>query len=531
MSASSTRARRVAPGLALALIVGCGSSNSSIDDGGRITPDAGDDERSDGATPDADTPSDGGTSDAAAPAPCLSAPTATAEDAFAALRTCLARVDVDAAARAEALETFTASIEALGGFPFRTSRGFVVFYVNTERWNAPNDKTPRTQWHVDLRQPPFRVSGDFDAWDPSGVPLIELGADAWYAELAVPTSTTARVGYKLVAKSATGDDVWFSDPLSRRFDFDRNGRISLLQAGRGLSWLEWVREAKATRLGNDRPVYVWLPARYADDPSERFPVLYMHDGNNLFDARQARSAAVSWRIGPVIDEEVAAGRVRAPIVVGIANTSDRRGEYTFVEDDTGPGPQGGRSADYVDFVVRELVPIIDARYRTLTDAANTGVFGSSLGGLVSFDLGLRHPERFGLIGGMSSVVGWGDIGLDHPNMIARYAATTTLAAAGQRFYLDTGGGLPTSGRCPGPGEPQSPYADLLGPEDFYCQNLRMRDTLVALGIDRFPVDPDAPHLAPTDANIYHYFAPNTPHHESAWHARFFRVLRFFFPAG
>ncbi|MCK6552459.1 hypothetical protein L6R52_41910, partial [Myxococcota bacterium] len=446
----------------------------------------------------------------------------TPEAAYHAIVACVARDDVAAPEKAAAIEAFVDAVDARGGFPIRVAEGYAVVYVRTERWDARDDGAPGEAFDDELRQLPIRVVGDFNAWDPAtGVELTHAGAELFHGVMPVPTSTAARAGYKLVSKRTSGLDVFFSDPLSRRFDFDTNGRMSLVHAAAGRPHLEWLREVRAPRLGDVRPIYVWLPPGYPS--AAPYPVLYMHDGNNLFHRYQWRSAQVSWVVGPVIEDELRNGRIRAPIVVGIPNDSDRFDEYTHVQDDYGRGLTGGRADDYAELVVDVVKPLVDARYEVSLLPEDTGVLGSSLGGLVSYHLGLGHPEVFGLVAGMSSTFGWGRFGALNETMIERYTATPELSARGQRFYLDSGGGPPEAGACPGGVGPQPG-------EDNYCETFVMRDVLVGLGRDVFPVDADAAHLEPRDATIYHYAQLGAPHHESSWHQRFFRVLRFFFPS-
>ncbi len=157
-------------------------------------------------------------------------------------------------------------------------------------------------------------------------------------------------------------------------------------------------------LDNRRDVLVWLPPGYRDGQA-RYPVLYMHDGSNVFDAATSFSG-LEWRA----DETAAelARRGRGLIVVAIASAPDgqRLSEY-------GPWPvpelgASGRADAYADFVARTLKPQIDARYRTLPGRSSTGVLGSSMGGLVSLYMALRDPHVWGYAGVLSPSLWFAD---------------------------------------------------------------------------------------------------------------------------
>jgi predicted alpha/beta superfamily hydrolase len=165
-----------------------------------------------------------------------------------------------------------------------------------------------------------------------------------------------------------------------------------------------LRDVYSPELHNHRDVYVYLPPSYAApasgrrgaDPDARFPVLYMHDGQNLFDPELSFSGA--WRVDLAM--QTAARLGYEAIVVGVANTGGSRiDEYSpFFDDRVG----GGGTADrYVDFLLHTLKPTIDAQFRTRPEPAATGVLGSSMGGLVSAYAFFRAPHAFGMCGIMS----------------------------------------------------------------------------------------------------------------------------------
>lgn len=149
-------------------------------------------------------------------------------------------------------------------------------------------------------------------------------------------------------------------------------------------------------------VWVYLPPNY-DLTSKKYPVIYMHDAQNLFDA--ATSYIGEWNADETLNklyEKTGKGF----IVVGIENGGEERiNEYTpWVNKKYG----GGNGAIYMDFMVNTLKPYIDANYRTKTKQKHTGLIGSSLGGLISYYGGLEYPKTFGKIGALSTSFWYSD---------------------------------------------------------------------------------------------------------------------------
>lgn len=158
----------------------------------------------------------------------------------------------------------------------------------------------------------------------------------------------------------------------------------------------------SVHLPDDRDVVVYLPPGY-EDTDLCHPVLYMQDGQNLFEAETAFQE-VHWRLGETADALIAEGVLEPLIIVGVANTGKRRiEEYTPTRDKKLGGGLGDR---YGRLLVEELKPFIDATYRTRTDRASTALGGSSLGGLVTLYLGMAYPDIFGSLAVMSPSVWW-----------------------------------------------------------------------------------------------------------------------------
>ncbi len=157
-------------------------------------------------------------------------------------------------------------------------------------------------------------------------------------------------------------------------------------------------------LPDDRDVFVWLPPVYGTEPERRFPVLYLHDGQNLFDGRTAYVPGRTWAAHTTADSLTREALIEPVILVGINNTGLRRmAEYTPSRD---PHFGGGEGALYGRLLVDELKPLIDRDLRTRSDPESTGVAGSSLGGLISLSLGLSYPQVFGKLGVLSPSVWW-----------------------------------------------------------------------------------------------------------------------------
>lgn len=160
-----------------------------------------------------------------------------------------------------------------------------------------------------------------------------------------------------------------------------------------------------------RDVTVWLPPGY-DASDTRYPVLYMHDGQNLFDGSRA-AYGKEWGVDEHAARLSAGGQIRMPVVVGIHNTPLRLREYVPADliralpDDMRADIQsiyGGAplSDDYLRFMVEELKPFIDRTYRTRADRADTVIMGSSMGGLISLYALMKHPGVFGAAGCVST---------------------------------------------------------------------------------------------------------------------------------
>src|ERR1051326_589554 len=245
-------------------------------------------------------------------------------------------------------------------------------------------------------------------------------------------------------------------------------------------------------LNNDRDVIVYLPPGYEANRSKRYPVFYLQDGQNIFDGATSFIPGQEWRVDETAQALITAGKIEPLIIVGIYNAgAERINEYTAVQD---PKSKAGGKADlYAMFLIHELKPFIDATYRTKTDAAHTGVGGSSLGGLISLYLGLSYPNVFSRIAVVSPSVWWAG------SQIVRYAEDRPKQPL--RIWLDIG---------------TSEGGNAAEAERTVAGARLLRDTLIKKG---WRLSKDLNYLE----------AAGAQHNERAWAARVEQILEFLFP--
>ncbi len=177
----------------------------------------------------------------------------------------------------------------------------------------------------------------------------------------------------------------------------------------------------SSNLKNERDILVWLPPSYHHSNS-RFPVLYMQDGQNLFSPHTS-FIGYDWRVDETTTQLIKKKLVEEFIVVGICNTRDRLNEYNLFT------PKGKL---YSRFIIKELKIFIDETYRSKTGPGDTAVMGSSLGGLISFQLILNFPEVFGKAACMSNSF-W-----VNNREIFESVKEKTIKREGLKIYLDCG---------------------------------------------------------------------------------------------
>jgi predicted alpha/beta superfamily hydrolase len=238
-------------------------------------------------------------------------------------------------------------------------------------------------------------------WRPDGVALAGEGRER-ATRVTAPPGTTFEYKFTLGSWDREALGPAGSVPANHRLLLDRDtvvvhavtefkpdpGDYLTDWRGSGVQGrLEYWKDVRSAFLGRTRHVEIWLPPGYDSAPATRYPVLYMHDGQNLFDPRLA-FGGVDWGVDEAVVRLVGQGAIPPIIVVGVWNTADRWKEYS---------PWHGAS-DYARFLIEELVPRVNREFRTLTGPANTAVMGSSMGGLLSYYLVTYHPEVFGACG-------------------------------------------------------------------------------------------------------------------------------------
>ena len=275
-------------------------------------------------------------------------------------------------------------------------------------------------------------------------PAAGLDRDGWYSVTAsferVPPGGTVPYKFRIERPGqGEGDAGWetggnraielVSDEVRVTRAFNAPGApISLSRAGT-IERLEPLPE----RFVGARGVQVWLPPNYERDTQRRYPVLYLHDGQNVFDAA---AAGAEWQVDETAQRLTVDGQVQPMIIVAVNNTARRIDEYTATAMSRDGHTQGGQAAAYARYLIEQLKPAIDARYRTLPDAAHTAVGGSSLGGIMSLWLAVHHGDVFGTALVVSPSLWWDD---QFPIRDTR-KTPLPMSQARPRLWLDMGTG-------------------------------------------------------------------------------------------
>jgi predicted alpha/beta superfamily hydrolase len=197
--------------------------------------------------------------------------------------------------------------------------------------------------------------------------------------------------------------------------------------------LEHYPQVRSRFVPHTHDLVVCVPPEYALEPERHFPVLYLHDGQNVFDDLPMSPFGVQWGVDTTARALMHAAVIEPIILVAIGNAGrDRIDEYTPTRDHSHDA--GGMADRYGQMMVYEIKPFIDKHYRTRRGPQDTGLAGSSLGGLLTLHLGLTHPAIFGKLGLLSPSVWWDD----------RWIVRQLNAAEGRRsalkIWLDVGTG-------------------------------------------------------------------------------------------
>ncbi len=195
--------------------------------------------------------------------------------------------------------------------------------------------------------------------------------------------------------------------------------------------IETIDDFYSFHLDNTRPIEIYLPPDYSGDPRRTYKVLYANDGQDM------RGLSLK----SILDVLYARHTIDPIIVVAIHATRDRLNEYGL-SDQPDYRHRGALAAAYDHFVIDELMPFIDHRYRMLSGPSHTAIMGWSLGGLSAFDLAWQHPDRFGIVGAFSASFWWrSDNSSPQSQQASRMAHRTVRAGvkrSGLRFWFQTG---------------------------------------------------------------------------------------------
>lgn len=347
-------------------------------------------------------------------------------------------------------------------------------------------------------------------WSPNKHALVKANDGTWQTRLELPDRfelqyKTTLGNWETVEKAAGGVDI------ANRTATVANGLVLEIhvatwadgQDAAELRQLEPsltgnvrpVRGFHSEVLGNDRNLVVYLPPMYDKDPDRRFPVLYMHDGQNLFD-RATAAFGVEWEADETAERLIRSGTIEPLIIVGIYTEANRLDELSDTYSEKYGG--GGKAALYGRFLVEELKPFIDKTYRTKPGRADTGVGGSSLGGYVSLYLFEQYSDVFSRVAAVSPALLWNEGALTR-----RWSEqATALPLKRTRFWIDAGS--------------KEGVGDM--PADAYLNAAReFAAVLRAAGLE--------------EGSGYQFIvAEGAEHNESAWRARLPAILEFLYPA-
>ncbi|HXI83220.1 MAG TPA: alpha/beta hydrolase-fold protein [Verrucomicrobiae bacterium] len=310
-------------------------------------------------------------------------------------------------------------------------------------WGDSAIQAPRITFKVMAQNAPagsklFIVGSDekLGGWNPGAVALEKQDDGSWTGTYSFPAGSQleykiTRGNWETEAVSADG-----SVPGNYTLNVQSNETVTIVVANwRDILHKDIVRKVEGQITGvvkyhrqmegegiKPRDVIVWLPPSYEKSPEKHYPVLYVHDGQNIFDPATSFTG-VDWQIDETADRLIREGKLQEILVVGIYNTADRGMEYS--------NTPTGRA--YMRFVVEKLKPFIDKEYRTLPDREHTAVMGSSMGGLISFLMVWNYPQVFSRAACLSPAFVYREI--NAPSLVENYTGANKKI----RIYIDGGG--------------------------------------------------------------------------------------------
>jgi predicted alpha/beta superfamily hydrolase len=349
------------------------------------------------------------------------------------------------------------------------------------------------------------------SWTPPGTPLTKVAANQYQISLTFNKATYLEFKFSRGEWNTIEKDSEFYESANRTLYIKKPGVFHLKVenwADQGVpsgpkkhTWIGNIVEHRnfhARKLNNYRTIWVYLPPDYHTSVSKNYPVLYAHDGNNVFD-RATAFLGIEWELDDTAERLIHERRLREIIIVAIQNTPQREAEYTHVYM---PRVGGGKAQLYADFIINDLKPFIDKTYRTLKDRQYTAIMGSSLGGLVSLYIAWKYWQVFSMAGVVSPSVWWAD--RDIVRMVERSPQTPPL-----KIWLDMG---TLEGKLDSDTDTDTDEIS------YAVRDARMlRDALIKKG---FRLHHDLEYLEIEGAQ----------HNEAAWAKRVDKILLYFFGA-
>jgi predicted alpha/beta superfamily hydrolase len=381
--------------------------------------------------------------------------------------------------------------------------------LNAAVWQTPRVTTGQLTLIVgDIpastsRSVTVHVAGEFNGWTHQ--PMLRNDEGNW--EIRVPLGTAGDVwSYKFTqgnwdaeegGYSGVGNDRTLVVPASaeviahqiRYWETESNPASTI--------WgnVDIIPDFNIPQLGRTGTIRVYTPSNY-ETSTGRYPVVYMQDGQNVFD-RASAGFGVEWQVDETISRLSLEGRMPPVIVVAVDNGAERACDYSPFPNATGCEGRPGRLNSYLEFVVEVLKPWVDAEYRTLPAREHTAIIGSSRGGLVSVYAGIVHQEVFSKVGGVSPTL--------NPDVLqgsVNAVLTEEGRRASTRWWMDYGD------------------AEVVLGYNATTMIAAMDTTISTLRSVGF-----------TDAEIQRVIVPGAVHNEAAWAQRFDELILWLFRAG
>lgn len=171
--------------------------------------------------------------------------------------------------------------------------------------------------------------------------------------------------------------------------------------------IEMIYDFYSEILANFRNIRVYLPPSYDLEDDKHYPVLYIHDGQNIFDPEESYSGK-AWDLHKTADYMIREKLIEEIIIIAVDHMEEERlNEYAHQDGFYKGQKVEARGAEYEEFFIEELMPFIEDRYRLKNGAENRAIMGSSMGGLVSFNIALRRKKLFSKVAAMSPSLWWG----------------------------------------------------------------------------------------------------------------------------